>query len=156
MALRAGSCAGIHRADDRLPLVADRRIRFRGFARVLIVERDIRYIIFRDQQPMVLLASSREAQTGRSEMEGVGVLEGISGLDDRSAEGIVRAVDDGVIPNDTPYSRIIADARTLVGEGRGGWQYIGSLGETPQWEPPTGEIAVEPPDDGPDENPPAA
>lgn len=67
----------------------------------------------------------------------------ISGLEDRSAAGISEAARSGSIPDDEQYSRIIGEADTLVEEGRGGWRYIGSLGDLPQWEPPAGE---EPPE----------
>ncbi|MGH3087044.1 MAG: hypothetical protein ACRDSJ_06960 [Rubrobacteraceae bacterium] len=69
----------------------------------------------------------------------------VSRLDDRSAAGIVAAVESGGIPDDAQYSGVIDEARTLVEEGRGDWRYIGSLGELPQWEPPSGEDHTEEP-----------
>lgn len=69
----------------------------------------------------------------------------ISGLEDRSAAGIDGAAKSGAIPDDAQYSKIISEARTLVEEGRGGWRYIGSLGDLPQWEPPAGEERAEEP-----------
>lgn len=73
-------------------------------------------------------------------------MDGIIGeLDDRSAAGIVEAVERGRVPDDTRYFGIVSEARTLVEEGRGGWKYIGSLGELPQWEPPAGEERAEEP-----------
>ncbi|MBA2376477.1 MAG: hypothetical protein M3494_18985 [Actinomycetota bacterium] len=70
----------------------------------------------------------------------------ISGLEDRSAAGISEAVERGTVPRDEQYARVIEEARALVEEGRGDWRYIGSLGDSPQWEPPTGgERAEEPP-----------
>lgn len=69
----------------------------------------------------------------------------ISGSTDRSAEGIAGAAQNGSIPDEAHYVRIVDEARTLVEEGRGDWIYIGSLGELPQWEPPAGgERAEEP------------
>lgn len=69
----------------------------------------------------------------------------ISELDDRSANGIVAAIERGEVPEGSKDSRIASDARALVEEGRGDWRYIGSLGELPQWEPPTGENLAEKP-----------
>ncbi len=69
----------------------------------------------------------------------------IGGLEDRSAEGIAGAAQNGSIPNEAHYVRIVDEARTLVEEGRGGWRYIGSFGELPQWEPPAGEERAEEP-----------
>lgn len=69
----------------------------------------------------------------------------ISGLEDRSAAGISGAAKSGSIPEDAQYSRVISEADTLVEEGRGGWVYIGSMGESPQWEPPAGEARAEEP-----------
>lgn len=69
----------------------------------------------------------------------------ISGLEDRSAAGIAEAAESGAVPEDEQYSRVIEEARTLVEEGRGEWRYIGSMGDSPQWEPPVGEERAEEP-----------
>lgn len=80
------------------------------------------------------------------------MFESIMGrLTDKSAAGISEAARSGAIPNDAEYSRVVGDAETLVEEGRGDWLYIGSMGDSPQWEPPSGETRAEeppPPDTG--------
>ncbi len=67
----------------------------------------------------------------------------ISGLEDRSAAGISEAAKSGAIPDDAQFSKIIGEADALVEEGRGDWRYIGSQGDHPQWEPPSGEERAE-------------
>lgn len=49
----------------------------------------------------------------------------ISELEDQTAAGIVRAVDEGWIPEDTPYSELIRQARDLVDGGYGEVEFQG-------------------------------
>ncbi len=60
-----------------------------------------------------------------------------SKLDDKSAEAIVMAADDGVISDDANHSTVIRQARTLVEEGAERHVYVGfSPTEGPQWRDP--------------------
>jgi hypothetical protein len=63
----------------------------------------------------------------------------ISDLDDKSAAGIVKAADKGVIAANVRYSKIISEARNLVSTGRGDWMYAGSIGDVPKWNESIGE-----------------
>lgn len=63
----------------------------------------------------------------------------ISDLEDKSAAGIVKAADEGVLLDDVRYSEIIRQARELVAAGRGDVLYAGAYGRTPKWVKPPAE-----------------
>jgi hypothetical protein len=61
----------------------------------------------------------------------------ISELDDRSAAGILKAADEGVIASDVRNKPIIEEARALVKEGKGDFTY--DIGINREWRPSTEE-----------------
>ncbi len=62
-----------------------------------------------------------------------------SKLDEKSAESIATAADDGVISNDANHSAVIRQARSLIEDGAGHHVYVGySPIEGPQWRDPGG------------------
>jgi hypothetical protein len=64
------------------------------------------------------------------------LFKNISELPDKSAEGIVKAVDTGEIADDVRNRDVIKEARAHVAEGKGDTIYIGSRYGKPKWKEP--------------------